>query len=85
MADLMIFTNITPQKNSKKTPFLKCTCSLICLWSYHWQTQMQLKMLWKGYCNTLELMQEHAQMEERFIFPILEEVAKGNAFLRVLC
>ncbi|KAJ7565914.1 hypothetical protein O6H91_02G080800 [Diphasiastrum complanatum] len=41
------------------------------------QMQLQLKMLWKGYCNTLELMQEHAQMEERFIFPLLEEAAKG--------
>ncbi|KAJ7245414.1 hypothetical protein O6H91_Y430400 [Diphasiastrum complanatum] len=48
------------------------------------QMQLQLKMLWKGYCNTLELMQEHAQMEERFIFPLLEEAAKGNAWLSVL-
>lgn len=38
----------------------------------------QMQSLWKGYGCLLELMQEHAQMEERVVFPSLEVAAEGN-------
>jgi hypothetical protein len=54
---------------------------------------MQLKRLSTSYTHLLELMLEHAQMEERVIFPSLEKADRGgiqclrlnslNAFLRV--
>ncbi|CAK9874795.1 unnamed protein product [Sphagnum jensenii] len=37
----------------------------------------QMQSLWKGYGCLLELMQEHAQMEERVVFPSLEVAAEG--------
>lgn len=38
---------------------------------------MQLKKLSKGYAQLVDLMQEHAQMEERIIFPALETADRG--------
>jgi hypothetical protein len=42
------------------------------------QGNTQMQSLWKGYGCLLELMQEHAQMEERVVFPALEVAAEGN-------
>ncbi|CAK9205947.1 unnamed protein product [Sphagnum troendelagicum] len=41
------------------------------------QGNTQMQSLWKGYGCLLELMQEHAQMEERVVFPALEVAAEG--------
>ncbi|KAH9321982.1 hypothetical protein KI387_016621 [Taxus chinensis] len=38
---------------------------------------MQMKKLSKGYAQLVDLMQEHAQMEERIIFPALEKADRG--------
>lgn len=38
---------------------------------------MQIKKLSKDYAQLVDLMQEHAQMEERIIFPALERADKG--------
>ncbi|CAM6090089.1 unnamed protein product [Calypogeia fissa] len=40
-------------------------------------SELNLRKLWKGYGRLVELMQEHAQMEERVIFPALEEYHEG--------
>ncbi|BBN14376.1 protein MpGST33 [Marchantia polymorpha subsp. ruderalis] len=37
----------------------------------------QLKRLWKGYGRLVEVLQEHAQMEERVIFPAIEHYNPG--------
>lgn len=37
----------------------------------------QLQLLWKGYGRLLDLMQEHAQMEERVVFPAIESTEEG--------
>ena len=38
---------------------------------------MQIKRLSKSYAQLVDLMQEHAQMEERIIFPALESADRG--------
>jgi hypothetical protein len=38
---------------------------------------MQIKRLSRSYAQPVDLMQEHAQMEERIIFPTLENVDRG--------
>eukprot|EP01018_Ginkgo_biloba_P013042 Gb_21487 [translate_table: standard] len=38
---------------------------------------MQIKKLLKSYAQLVDLMQEHAQMEERIIFPALEKADRG--------
>lgn len=42
--------------------------------------ETNLRKLWKGYGRLVELMQEHAQMEERVIFPALEQYHEGIEF-----
>lgn len=37
----------------------------------------QMQMLWKMYGRLLDLMQEHAQMEERVIFPAIDSTEEG--------
>lgn len=39
---------------------------------------MQIKKLSKNYAQLVDLMQEHAQMEERIIFPALERADRGK-------
>jgi hypothetical protein len=38
----------------------------------------QMQLLWKMYGRLLELMQEHAQMEERVIFPAIDSTEEGS-------
>jgi hypothetical protein len=38
---------------------------------------MQIKRLSRSYAQPVDLMQEHDQMEERIIFPALENADRG--------
>ena len=40
----------------------------------------QMQLLWKMYGRLLDLMQEHAQMEERVIFPAIDSTEEGMHF-----
>lgn len=42
-------------------------------------TRMEVKKFGKRYGELLELMLEHARMEERVVFPVLEKADRGNA------
>lgn len=41
---------------------------------------MELKKFGKSYSHLLDLMLEHAQMEERVLFPVLEMADRGNLY-----
>ena len=43
--------------------------------------RMEVKKFGRSYGHLLELMLEHAQMEERIVFPILERADRGNEML----
>ena len=40
--------------------------------------KMEIRKFAKSYAQLQEIMVEHAQMEERILFPVLESVDRGN-------